>query len=351
MLRNTKGYRRTRRRGRTVWVVDFRYLERGVERRWRRDARVQTAAGAKAESRRLQMLAATNGTLEIRPAAPTLSGFVRGQFAELFMGKYRPSTRTRYHGLLPLLIEKLGTRRLDEIGARDARALAAELGSRGITTKPHVTLLRTILRAAHEVGIIDEVPKLPRLHKEGRKLPAAPTRAEVDAIIAGARGWLRVAVGLAAYAGLRSGEVRALEVRDVDLDGGVIHVRRALSDDEVVTPKSGDDRVVPIAEALRPILAEALCDKLPKARVVLTRIGTTPGRTNVYGKLVKLERHVGLQTWSFHSLRHHFISQLVRVGASIEAVRLIAGHSKLDVTQRYVHATGEDLRRAVAKLS
>jgi site-specific recombinase XerD len=40
----------------------------------------------------------------------------------------------------------------------------------------------------------------------------------------------------------------------------------------------------------------------------------------------------------------------VRAGASIEAVRLLAGHSALDVTQRYVHATGEDLRGALLRL-
>jgi site-specific recombinase XerD len=30
---------------------------------------------------------------------------------------------------------------------------------------------------------------------------------------------------------------------------------------------------------------------------------------------------------------------------------VLAGHSQLDVTQRYAHATAEDLRAAIAKLS
>jgi site-specific recombinase XerD len=40
----------------------------------------------------------------------------------------------------------------------------------------------------------------------------------------------------------------------------------------------------------------------------------------------------------------------VRHGASVEAVRMLAGHSKLDVTQRYVHANAADLAAAIAKL-
>jgi integrase len=38
-----------------------------------------------------------------------------------------------------------------------------------------------------------------------------------------AGGWLRIAITLAAFAGLRQGEMRALEVRDVDLKSGVIN--------------------------------------------------------------------------------------------------------------------------------
>jgi site-specific recombinase XerD len=35
---------------------------------------------------------------------------------------------------------------------------------------------------------------------------------------------------------------------------------------------------------------------------------------------------------------------LMRGGANLEAVRELGGHSKLHTTQRYVHATGADLR-------
>lgn len=49
----------------------------------------------------------------------------------------------------------------------------------------------------------------------------------------GRAGGRRQAIALAAYAGLRSGEVRALEVRDVDLKRNELHVRRAFSASEV----------------------------------------------------------------------------------------------------------------------
>jgi len=49
-------------------------------------------------------------------------------------------------------------------------------------------------------------------------------------------------------------------------------------------------------------------------------------------------------------LRHYFLTALVRGGANLEAVRELAGHSKLHTTQRYVHATGADLRDAISEL-
>lgn len=45
-----------------------------------------------------------------------------------------------------------------------------------------------------------------------------------------------------------------------------------------------------------------------------------------------------------------FLTALVRGGANLEAVRELAGHSKLHTTQRYVHATGADLRDAIGRL-
>jgi site-specific recombinase XerD len=59
---------------------------------------------------------------------------------------------------------------------------------------------------------------------------------------------------------------------------------------------------------------------------------------------------IELQGFSPHSLRHFFVSQLFRKGAPAPAVQMLAGHSHLTVTQRYAHATEDDLRTAIARL-
>ena len=84
--------------------------------------------------------------------------------------------------------------------------------------------------------------------------------------------------------------------------------------------------------------------------MVRTDTGETPRRQDVLRRLKRLLRKLGLQERSFHSLRHSFLTRLVRRGASVEAVRMLAGHSSLLVTERYVHATASDLHRAISLL-
>jgi integrase len=338
--------------GKPRWVIDFRYRDRdGREQRYRRDARIQTRAGAEAEANRLMALAHTQGTLALTAHAPTLATFVEDTFKPLYRAKFRPGTWRRYEGLLrQRLLDDLGDKRLDAIGATAVRAFMAVIAKRQIQARGPVNLLRTILVAAVETGALEAMPELPKPPLPGRKLSSAPSTEEVEAMLSAASGWLRVSIALAAFAGLRQGEVRALEVRDVDQAAGLITVRRALSEGEAVSPKSGHERVVPLWPRLAEVLTEALRGKLPAARVVLNQSGRTPSRQAVWTELQALLVRHQLTEWSFHALRHYFLTALVRGGANLEAVRELAGHSKLLTTQRYVHATGADLRDAISKL-
>jgi len=94
---------------------------------------------------------------------------------------------------------------------------------------------------------------------------------------------------------LRIGEARALEVRDVDLKRDRLLVRHARSADEVMPPKSGHERVVPLAPDLRVVLEAVMRLKMPHARVVANKRGCTPGRQHVLGAFKRLEAKLGLR--------------------------------------------------------
>lgn len=342
------------RNGRTRWIIDFYYRNKlGGRVRFVRYAELQTRDGAEREAARYHERAVLTGNPELEQTSTiTLDQFYEGTFKPKVLPVYRKNTRVRYEALWRQRVHAtFGAKRLDEITEASLRAFARMIELEKRQPKGPVAFLRTLLREAAELGFVKEAPRLPPgVLRDPKKLPAAPTLEEVESLVGRAKGWVRVALALGVYAGLRSGEIRALQVRDVDLAAGIIRVVRTLSEDEEEVPKGEKERVVPVVPQLCAILAEATAGKAADARVVVTRKGTTPRRQHVLTKIVDLQRALeSRRVWSVHALRHAFCSHLVRRGVSVEAVRALAGHSSIRVTNRYVHATGADLHGAMSR--
>jgi integrase len=342
------------RNGVTRLIIDFHFTNKSGERvRFVRHAELQTRDGAEKEAARYHERAILTGDPEpVERSTMTLSLFYESVFKPKVLPLYRKNTRIRYEALWRQRVEReFGAKRLHEIDEADFRRFARSIELEKRKAKGPVAFLRTLLREAAQHGIIETAPRVPAgIIKDAKKLPSAPTLAEVEALILKASGWLRLALALGVYAGLRSGEIRALRIGDIDLDGGAIRIVRALSDDEEEAPKGDKERTVPVVPQLAEILGPAIEGKPAAERVLLTRLGTTPRRQHVLGKLVELQRRLGTRrTWSVHALRHAFCSHLVRVGIGVEAVRALAGHSSIRVTNRYVHATGADLQGAMGR--
>jgi integrase len=347
------GFRVETRRGKRVFVIDFWYRDQaGERRRCKHDADVQTATGARVEAARWRALCATQGAPPKQAPALTFRTFVEGVWREQWAPRFKPSTRLRYDEMLDNqgMLDTFGSTRLDAIDASAVTAFAARIKATGVQSWPHVSLVSSILRAAVALNLLPVMPRLPAAGKPKRKLPKCPSDEDVAGILRVARGWLHTACALSSLAGLRSGEVRALEAGDVSLRRGEIVVCRAMSADEVSTTKSDEDRVVPISPALDPILRKAIKGKLPCERVILTRNGSTPSRQNILWRLQRTEKRHGLRAWSFHALRHYFCTSLIRHGANLPSVQLVAGHQDIATTMQYVHPEMADARAAMDRI-
>ena len=133
--------------------------------------------------------------------------------------------------------------------------------------------------------------------------------------------------------------------------GALAGLRRwALSENHPVAPKSGDERVVPIGAPLAEVLTQALRGKLPAARVVLNKNGRTPSRQAVLSALKGSRSATRCRRAASTRSDTIFPVGAGARRANLEAVRELAGHSKLLTTQRYLHASGADLRDAVSRL-
>ncbi|MGH7437965.1 MAG: tyrosine-type recombinase/integrase [Polyangiaceae bacterium] len=238
------------------------------------------------------------------------------------------------------------------LGDIDRAALVAfdqELARAGLSasTRNNIAMpLRTAMGNAIELGAYKGKTDFPKLNRVQSKVYEPPSVANVEAVLAAADAHAKVAFGLAAYAGLRAGEVVGLRWVNVNLETGLVFVREAMTLGIVVTPKSGHQRAIPIAPPLQAILAEAKKHKA-SAYVAPSSNGTPWTHRGLQHAFDRAVARAKLPHTRFHDLRHFFITQCFVGGAGGPTVQRLAGHCHLSVTQRYAHTTDALMREAV----
>jgi integrase/recombinase XerC len=144
-------------------------------------------------------------------------------------------------------------------------------------------------------------------------------------------------------AGLRVGELVALDLDDLDMDRRVARVRQG---------KGAKDRLAvfgePAAEAVADYLAVrgGLAGPEADRALFLGRRGRRLSDREVRRVLAARLARAGLDgAFSPHSLRHSFATHMLSAGADLKAIGEMLGHSSLAATQRYTHLDLQRLRR------
>lgn len=153
---------------------------------------------------------------------------------------------------------------------------------------------------------------------------------------------------VAGEAGLRQGEIIALEWGDVDLVAGTLTARRSSWRGHLGSPKSGRDRKIPLTKRLAAALKAAR--HLRSELVFCYPYGQPFTRSAIEAALRYACKLAGLRRIGSHVLRHPFCSHLAMRGAAPKAVQDQAGHSTLTMTLRYMHLAPSALREAIGLL-
>ena len=200
------------------------------------------------------------------------------------------------------------------------------------------------------MGVIDAMPCTIRLLRKppshlklfdfdqyGRLVARATDRSPTALLI----------VLLGGDAGLRSGEMRALEWADVDFDTNQLTVRRSEWHGHLTSTKGNRTRFVPMT----PRLAEALKQSrhLRGPLVLYRDNGKAMAEHHVEELLPGVLRAAGL-TGGPHVLRHTFCSHAIANGLTVKEVQQLAGHQDLKTLERYVHLAPGALHAAMEKL-
>lgn len=170
-------------------------------------------------------------------------------------------------------------------------------------------------------------------------------------------------VNLAAFCGLRFGEINGLTLSNVDLANQTVHVRHNLTvHDELKCPKTpAGVRDIPLpAHLCRMLRAWHEAYDVPNERRLLFRIanGGQVSSANFHGRMWKpLLKRAGLSgpDWPhFHALRHFAASWMIANHMPVTEVASLLGHSHFDMTlQVYAHPVAGGARRldAIEKMS
>jgi len=148
-------------------------------------------------------------------------------------------------------------------------------------------------------------------------------------------------VRVAAYAGLRLGELLALRWRDVNFAGHALTISRAMSDGIESSTKSGRVRRVPL-----PDQAAAALDRLSKRENFIgenelafcNALGRHLDGSALRRRFKRARDAAGLRPLRFHDLRHTYGSLLAAAGVDLVTIQAVMGHSALATTGRYLHA-------------
>jgi integrase len=344
-------------------------LKKHDETRWEVDLRVRLSSGQRYRERRLLTLSKSsakrwgddrerfllqNGLPEKPKEVPTL-----GEFAPRFLDGHARANRHKPSGIVAKetiikvhLVPHLGTKKLDAITSEHVQRLKTELRDRAPKTVNNVlTVLSTLLKKAVEWSVIDRVPCMIRLLPTPKLSVGFYDFDEYARLMETAKAVNSTAhliVLLGGDAGLRCGEMIALEWSDVDLHKRQICVQRSAWRGHITVPKGGRLRYVPMTKRLASALREHRYLRSPW--VLCDENGSSLSASRIRCHVERVARRLRMSENGVHRLRHTFCSHLAMRGAPARAIQELAGHRDLITTQRYMHLSPAAVEGAIRLL-
>jgi integrase len=284
-------------------------------------------------------------------------------FAERWLEEWpreAASTRQLYRQAAERFSQDFGPTPLGDVERLSARSWA--LGVPRNISK----IIGTLYEDARNVGLVDSNPfanlRLPATERTADVAP--PTLEEFRAllngctVLGGYAAEFRALIQFTAWSGLRSGELQALQWRDVGTED--ITVRRSRkTDGSYGLPKNGKEREIALPEPARVL------DQVPRRDgspfVFHTPRGEALKKGNLYyhwrsvrdASGTSLDRiSAGIPPIRFHDLRHFCATQLLELGLDHFAVSVQLGHEDGGalVMARYGHPSKRAARERLLGL-
>jgi len=275
-------------------------------------------------------------------AQSTLKGYARGILA---FGRY---------------LEQAGIEDIKQVSEETMRQYQLSLLNSRLAPESRALKVRPVKRfceylVQHNLLLINPAGNIVEVSRRRRKFGPVLSEYEMSVLLnqpnrktlVGMRN--RAIMVLLYSTGIRLGELLGLQTNDVDMEGGLLFVRRG---------KGARHRVVPLGEMAADCLSKYLRKVRPHHHnshsngqaLFLTAWGRPLSEAVIRSLFRDYKTAAGIDTpVSPHVLRRSCATHLLNAGADIRYVQQLLGHTSLKVTHSYTKVLPVDLKRTHAK--
>ena len=242
---------------------------------------------------------------------------------------YAPRTRQTYVAQIAKLAKHFGVSP-DQLTREQVQEYRDLLASRDVSWLPQAVAAMQFLynKTLHRDWTITHPPR-----RKAKRLPVVLTPEEVSRLLAAVEP-LKVRVLLTTMygCGLRISDAIGLQIRDIDSQRMVIHIRQS---------KGRKDRYVPLGAALLEQLRSYWRAERPS---IFLFPGSQPDKpvniATVRQEFRLAKRIAGIdKSCTTHVLRHSYATHCLQAGMDVGVIRQILGHASLETTATYTHVT------------
>lgn len=352
-----------------------------------RRRRIKVSGRTKAEV--IAKLKAVGRALDAGAESPT-SRLTVGAYLDRWIkgvpGRVEQSTASDYTDTVRIHLKPaVGSKMLTKLSVSELNALWASKRTAGYSANS-IRIMRTVLRSAlhqaereglliRNVAALSDPPRIGA--SEGRSLTVAEAKRLLDAA---SSDRLEALYAITLVFGLRRGEALGLSWSDIDLDSGLVHVRRQLRRErlpveqqqetgrktqlvlrDLKTKKSRRTlNLTPALDALlRSYRARQARERLAagpgwteSGLVFTTRKGTPIDPDNFARCFHRLCARADLGHWTPHELRHSAASIMLAQGTPLYVVSEVLGHASVAITKDiYGHLIGGEKQEATEAIT
>ncbi len=285
-------------------------------------------------------------------------------------GRYvKVSTMAAYSLIIQNHLEP-SFRTLDDVRQLSVQSFVNTKLSEGMnitTVKGLLIVLKMILRFGEKEGLVGHRVIDIRFPTQ-RTRPQMPVLSVMEeqrmlSYLAAHRNTYNLGLQICLFTGIRIGELCALKWGDVDLESGIIRIRRTVhrvylidngpkhSELTIDYPKTANSyRDIPVIQKLSDILREYFQGQSDEIFIVSCLPRPTEPQT-MRNHFKQIAGSLGLSMLRFHGLRHTFATRCVESKCDYKTLSTILGHSNVSTTLNlYVHPGMEQKRKCVEEM-